>query len=149
MDLPSLKSILSKLKILNNNRMAEIKDQWVRKEADRAEYEDRFKQRNWYDQTIMEIDIHLSGRNLQTLKITRDELQLKIEKRLESKYDEVLERTRQDGAGTMTDGDHIMGFVPEDLDEYEKGPDCDNNMSMEDREFLESCGIKTEKGETW
>ena len=173
MDLQGLKCILRKLMVLNNDRMAEIRDTFVTTEADTAEYEDRFKERNWYDQAVMEIDIQLSGRSLQVLKLTRDELQLKIQKRLESRYDEVLERTRQTGAGNLSDDDWDReqekfrlslraqckeggGRLRERGTYFFSTPDPDMEGetydSVEAREkevqgdydFLESCGIKRE-----
>jgi hypothetical protein len=151
MDLPGLKNILKKLQVLNNNRMAVIRDSFVTTEADSAEYEERFRERNWYDMAVMEIDRQLSGLHLEKLTLTRDELQLKIQNRLEFRYNEVIDKIRQTGAGIMVE-DEKLGFYPfstpslEETDGSFAGMEARMKEVKDDEDFLRSCGIE---GEIW
>lgn len=146
-DWRDIKSILKKLMILNSSRMAQIRDSFVATKDEEAEYEDRYREQRWYEQAIKEINIQIVGKDL---KISKEALQLKIRNKLEARYDEVLEKTRQNGEGTIPDDNGTLsGQTPMDPDDPKRGPAYANRISLGDREFLESCGIKTERGEDW
>lgn len=138
MSLPSLKSILKKLMVLNTNRMAQIRDQYNITSDENAEYEERYREAEWYTNAMDDIE---ESERLNTVEsgvvAARDTLRKNIQVKLESRYDEILDKTRKLGAGTMRER---VAWGPERRDD---------SMSMEDRKFLESCGIKTERGESW
>lgn len=149
MDLIGLRKIIVKLNLLNSNRMEHVRNSFTTTREDKADYEDRFKEQEWYNQVIGEIDQQLLGRDLEKLTLTRDELQVKIQEKLESRYDEVLEKTRQKGAGTMTEERKpTYAFstpTPEEGDgNFTKGWKARMEEVEGDYKFLESCGIKKE-----
>ncbi len=134
MSLSSLKSVLQKLMILNTNRMAQLREQPAITVYENAEYEERYKEAEWYANTMDDIE---ESERLNSVVGDVDTLKANIQRKLEARYDEILEKTRRLGAGTMPDS--ITGELdPEDV-----------RMSQDDKKFLKSCGIKTERGEKW
>lgn len=134
MSLYSLKSVLKKLMILNSNRMAQIRDQFTITLDENAEYEERYKEAEWYASALDDID---ESERLNAVEGDVEHLKKNIQAKLEVRYDEILDKTRRKGAGTMRE---MIEWGPERKDD---------RMSQDDRKFLRSCGIKTERGETW
>ena len=139
MSLPSFKNVIKKLMILNATRMADIRNKTTITPADNADYEDRYREAGWYASTLGDIEESERLNRIEgDMSFARDTLKANIQRKLEARYDEVLDKTRKLGAGTMRDS--ITGEID----------DCEGDtMSQNDRKFLRSCGIKTERGETW
>jgi len=118
MTLPELKRILTKLMILNSNRMAQIRDSFIVSKDEEAEYEDRFKEREWYNKVVGEIDQEVLVEETGLFGHTREALKLKIQNKLESRYNEVLDKVRETGAGTLPDEPEVglSGTPVEDCD---------------------------------
>lgn len=140
-DLFDLKKILKKLMILNATRMAEIRNQPTITLAENADYEDRYREAEWYANTLGDIEESEKLNEVEEkdlygeIAFARDTLKANIRRKLEARYDEILDKTRKLGAGTMPDS--LTGEIE------------DARMSQDDKKFLKSCGIKTERGEKW
>lgn len=141
-ELRGLKNILKKLMLLNSSRMAQIRDSWVTTKEDSAEYEERYSEQQWYKQAIEEINLQIVGKDL---KISRDTLKSNIKAKLESRYDEVLEKTRQKGAGSMKRETYFFSTPDPDGETFDGEGIAARKKEVEyDYDFLESCGIKRE-----
>ena len=125
-DLLDLKRILKKMLILNATAMAEIRSKPYITLEGNADYQDRYRQANWLADSIGDIEESERLDAIEDVSFARDTLKANIQRKLEARYDDILDKTRKLGAGTM-----------------------DTRISQDDRKFLRSCGIKTERGEKW
>jgi len=138
MNVGGLQKVIAKLMILNSNRMAEIRDSFNNTDEEKAEYDARFNEQEWYNKIMDETQLQLLEREM---NLAKEVLSHKIKTNLEANYDEILDKIRRPGAGLLANGLHRHVNRPKSP--YQK------QMTQEDRDFLEGCGIKVKRGETW